>query len=193
MSSGTPFIDIHNDPTYWPLTYRMFKDGRFYYRKKMFPNLDTFFGSDVYKIDDTWVHHTHALPEHLKLTKDTAMDKYRENDGSVLFPGRGRADIMYVPTKYTDAFAEAAALHGKYNVFLEVAVIKIIDMIFRGSNYTVHELPICQSTSEKTSGTYIFFRGCIDDQRSYGFIHPFKLGKNTYVNWSTAYDMAQSS
>ena len=56
------------------------------------------------------------------------------------FSGKARGDMMYVPTKYTPLFAEAAALYGKYNVFLEAAVIKIIDMICRGSNYTVRYL-----------------------------------------------------
>ena len=60
------------------------------------------------------------------------------------------------------------------DVFLEFAGKKIIDMICRGLNYTVDEVPSCTKWG-KARGTNRFIRYGVEDQRNVGFIHSQKL------------------
>ena len=54
----------------------------------------------------------------LNMIRDPDMVKYQEEDGSHLFPAYVQADFLFVPTKYSDEFAEASRLHIKYHAFL---------------------------------------------------------------------------
>ena len=189
-------VDIHNDPSSVNSTYRLYPNGSmsedgYMFKGEKFSNLDDYFRSDTYK-ENPWKYQL-VLPQQLSLTKDSAMDKYREKDGSVLYPYFVQGDMLYVPTKYTDSFVEAATLHGKHDVFLEVAFPKIIDMVFLGSNYTTDDVNLCTEWKRRIRGSDRFLYNCMRDQRNFGFIHPYKIFKHGFAQWSKHYDWLQTS
>ena len=77
------------------------------------------------------------------MAKDPASAKYRQGDGSLLFPSYSQSDFLFVPTKYSGEFAEAASLHLKHGVFLECVIPKIPDIIHQQTNAEVRVVKLC--------------------------------------------------
>ncbi len=122
---------------------------------------------------------------------DPESDPYRESDGSILFPPFAQADFMFVPTRYADEFEKAARLHAKYDIFLEVAYSKIIDMLVQKTNATTRDLDLCTIWA-RVRGNDQFMHMCYDQAKDknfkYGFIHPYKLFIHGYKQWASTYD-----
>ena len=108
------------------------------------------------------------------MIQDPDMVKYQEEDGSHLFPAYVQADFLFVPTKYSDEFAEAARLHLKYSVFLECAMPKIVDMVVQQTSAEVPRLVrLCTWWSGKRGHPDMYTK-CLG-QGAIGTMHPQKM------------------
>ena len=120
------------------LSYRIFPNGTFADFNK------TVFGADINTLFDNVPNFYHRWglvrqpycagsrrqgKGNILLANDTDSAKYQEDDGSILFPSFTQADFLFVPTKYSEEFAEAARLHLKHQVFLECSLPQIVDMV----------------------------------------------------------------
>ena len=121
---------------------------------------------------------------------DTESKAFREDDGSVLFPPFVQADFLFVPTKYADAFANAAKLHLKHTVFLECAYNTVVGMTKMKTNATSRSVDLC-TTWFPRRGDNRHMHDCKAGKNNYGFIHPWKLGAQGYSHWSETYDWLQ--
>ncbi len=119
-----------------------------------------------------------CLGGQLKMASDPDSDKYREQDGSLLFPSFTQADFLMVPTKYSDEFEEAARLHLKHGVYLECSIPKIVDMIRHrsGSKPGVRVTKLCTSWTNKR-GRPEMSKKCRSKRGRAGILHPFKISQ----------------
>ena len=126
-----------------------------------------------------------------KLAMDPDSDPFRETDNSILFPTFAQADFLFVPTRYADAFEKAATLHAKYDVFLEVAVNKIVDMVIQETNATTRNFALCTTWVRRERGREKMMRECKERNQIYGLIHPFKIFTQGFRIWASTYDLMQ--
>ena len=119
---------------------------------------------------------------------DPGMAPYLEGDGSILYTPFTQSDFLYIPTKYAHDFEKAALLHAKYDVFLEVALSKIVDMIMQTTDAKSRNVRICTSWLPKR-GRDKMINECKNYKKSIGFIHPWKILRQGYKRWAETYDM----
>jgi hypothetical protein len=115
--------------------------------------------------------------------------QFAEPDGSFYFHGFAQADMMLVPTKYAELFAQAARPHIDQMVHLECALPTIAYQVQRmemASNNNKHvDASPSRTASLCTSWEYYEVRGtlkmlqtCINKRPvGYDMYHPFKIGK----------------
>jgi hypothetical protein len=106
---------------------------------------------------------------------DPRSEKYREPDGSILFPSYTQADFLYVPTKLADDFSGIAKLLLEHNIWIECNFGKIVDELQQRANGTVRVVPLCTSWG-KRRGTISMLKNCIQPKRHHGVYHPYKIG-----------------
>ena len=174
-------------------SYRAFADGHFedFNKTKNYTEWqDLKESGDLYN----WANYyndRHVLEFQSKLAMDPASDPYREADGSILYPPFTQSDFLFVPTRYTDIFEKAATLHAKHDIFLEVAVNKIVDIVVQETNATTRNVDLCTDWWRRR-GKDLFMDLCYnrtkDGNFKYGFIHPFKLHFHGYEHWAKGYD-----
>lgn len=127
----------------------------------------------------------------MAMAKDIDSAKYREEDGSIIFPSYTQADFLFVPTKYSDEFAEAARLHLKHEVWLECALPQIVDMIRQQTNaLPVHVVKLCTTFHPVRGKEFMASRKC-RNKGSIGVVHPLKLGKVGYDAFERVMDSFQ--
>lgn len=174
-------------------SYRIFPDGHLedFRKTKSFNSINELVdGVPLHK----WDHYTRKYCGigQTELAKDPDSARYREEDGSILFPPYSQADFMFVPTEHAEEFAMAAELHLKHGIWIECAFNTITDMVRRQTNVTVRSTRLCTDW-EKKRGTGIAIAKCRNDgERNYGFIHPYKIGGNGYKGYSRTYDILQA-
>ena len=110
----------------------------------------------------------------VKMAKDPASAKYRQGDGSLLFPSYSQSDFLFVPTKYSGEFAEAASLHLKHRVFLECAIPKIVDIIRQQTNAEVRVVKLCTAWTRKRGKPEMIDAKC-KPKGKFGIAHPMKI------------------
>ena len=174
-------------------SYRIFPDGHLedFRKTKSFNSINELVdGVPLEK----WDHYTQPFCGigQTELAKDPDSARYREEDGSILFPPFAQADFMFVPTEHAEEFAMAAELHLKHGIWIECAFNTITDMVRRQTNVTVRSTHLCTEFGEDR-GTGIAIAKCRNDgERNYGFIHPYKIGGNGYKGYSRTYDILQA-
>lgn len=169
--------------------YRAFPDGHFEPIDKnvSFESLDSMFRGRI-----RWYHafKPYCSGGQILLAQDPSSLKYRESDGSMLFPQNGQSDFMFVPTKYADQFAEAAELHLKHSIFIECAFPKVLDIICQRTSAETRGVKLCTSWPAEIRGSLEMIESCINGKASFGVVHPFKISKG-YKEFSHAYDQLQ--
>jgi len=162
-------------------------------------NLDkTYFTTnfpDLYRnMSMPWGEALRRSPQQMNLAKDPASAKYRENDGSILFPSYTQADFLFVPTKHSREFIDAAALHLKHSVWLEVAMGKIVDMVRQETNFTIQTrvVGLCTSWGGRR-GKEAMLDVCRGGMKGtpIGTAHPFKLNSVGYALFDKLFDEMQ--
>ena len=146
------------------------------------------------KVYDSWMHFDtwYCTRGRQELAKDPKSDKYRDEDGLILFPAARQADFLYVPIAYADEFIEAIELHLKHTIFLECAMSTVVDMVVHRTNATVRSVLLCTDfSSGAIRRTSNVAEKCKKLTSSLGFIHPMKIS-NGYKNYSQMYDEIQS-
>ena len=123
------------------------------------------------------------------MAKDPKSEPYREDDGSLLFY-RDQADFAYVPTKYTDEFVKAGQLFLDHGVFIECAYPNVVDMVKRKTDAKVRVTDLCTSW-RGDRGKIMAMNKCRDNERNYGFIHPYKIIQRGFKSYSDVVDMLQ--
>lgn len=169
--------------------YRAFPDGHFEDFGKT-QKFDSFQALLTSKTLVGWWHYFKnptVLAAQGKLAMDPEMAPYLEGDGSVLYTPLTQADFLYVPTKYARDFEKAASLHAKYDIFLEVALSKIVDMIMQTTDAKSRNVPLCTSWLPKR-GTDKIMHECKSYKKSFGFLHPWKIHSHGYKHWGETYD-----
>lgn len=174
--------------------YRIFPDGHFedFFKKHKYSSFyDLKSGvplGDWFHRDKAW-----CIQGQVDLAKDPDSFRYRETDGSILFPPGAQADFFFVPTDYAEEFALAADLHLKHGIFIECAFNAIMHMVWMKTNATVRSVGLCTEWSPKYRGTVSSLSECLDKSRitPFGFIHPFKICENGYKSYDYYYDEAQ--
>merc|ERR1712150_82080 len=127
------------------------------------------------------------------LAKDPDSAMYRDEDGSIFFPGKAQSDFLFVPTKYADEFSTATNLNLKHNIWIECAFSTVVNMVRQQTkNMTVRSVPLCTRFDENR-GTDKGMSMCRQMDRNFGFIHPYKIGINGYKKYSQTYDILQVS
>lgn len=121
---------------------------------------------------------------------DPASQPYREEDGSILFSPYAQSDFLFVPTKYTDEFVNAAELHLNHGIWIENAYSTIVDMVRRKTSGNSHAVNLCTDFTP-TRGTEIAMANCLNSDKNYGFIHPYKLNNAGFKKWSQTYNLMQ--
>uniref|UniRef100_A0A6S8YTD0 Uncharacterized protein n=1 Tax=Chaetoceros debilis TaxID=122233 RepID=A0A6S8YTD0_9STRA len=183
--NDTMYIERNN------LAYRVFSDGHIEDFDKTVNFTDL--RSAMSEIGlNKWHHFKRAFcgPAQVKVAMDTESKVFREDDGSVLIPPYVQADFLFVPTKYADAFADAAKLHLKHTVFIECAYNTVASMTKMKTNATSRSVDLC-TTWIPRRGDDRHMRDCKNGKNNYGFVHPWKLGKQSYSHWSETYDWLQ--
>jgi hypothetical protein len=127
--------------------------------------------------------------------------QFAEPDGSFYFHGFAQSDMMLVPTKYAELFAQAARPHVDQKVHIECALPTIAYQVQRmemasnnNSNNKDGDAVPLGTASLCTDWNYGKMRGTLEmvqkcmHRRSAGYhmYHPFKIGKlgiATYQEW----------
>lgn len=176
--------------------YRIFADGHVENFDKTANATDVILYRKRGYLDNWWCykHVPNVLNGQAQLAMDPESDPYREEDGSILFTPYTQADFLFMPTKYTDQFAKAAALHSKYEVHIEVAYSKIVDIITqKGTNVTARNVQLGTSWLGNYRDDYRFINRVLNEKRNYGFIHPYKIFRHGYEDWGKRFDMIHYS
>lgn len=170
--------------------YRIFPDGHLenFDKTAKFPDIGT-----LYR-DLPLIQWFHTLAEYggkgqTRLAMDPASQPYREKDGSILFSPYAQSDFLFMPTKYADEFANAAQLHLKHGIWIESAYSTVVDMVRRKTGGKSHTVNLC--THWERRGTESAMAECINSEKNYGFIHPYKLSNAGFRKWSETYDLMQ--
>lgn len=169
------------------VTYRVFPDGHYedMFKTKKFTTAEALYKGVPLFPWIPWGHFTreYCIPAHTKIAQDPASAVYREDDGSLLIMSRVRGDYLFVPTRYANAFAQAADLHIKYNVFLECAFGAIVDWVRRQTGAPIRRVLLHGADPD------------IDNQRqgpeNLGVAHPYKIGQLGFQKWSYLVDKFQ--
>jgi len=109
-----------------------------------------------------------------------------------LFASFTQADfLVFVPTKYSKEFAEAARLHLKHQVFLECSLPQIVDM---GRQQThapeVRVVKLC-TTFHTMRGLEFMASSQFQNEGIIGLVHPLKLSKVGYNAFEREMDSFQ--
>lgn len=182
------------------LSYRIFPNGTFADFNK------TVFGDDINTLWDNVPNFYHrwglvrqpycagskrTRKGNTALANDTDSAKYQEDDGSMLFPSFTQADFLFVPTKYSEEFAEAARLHLKHQVFLECALPQIVDMVQQQTNAPdVRVVKLC-TTFHKIRGLEFMASSKCNNEGIIGVVHPLKLNTVGYNAFEREMDSFQ--
>jgi hypothetical protein len=119
------------------------------------------------------------------------VEKLREPDGSILFPGFGPSDFMFVPTSLADVFDAAASPHLKHSIWIESAFPKVLDILLQQPQTQHRIIDLCTDWDYKTTrGTGASVKMCIDSPVRAGIVHPFKIS-NGLEDYSMMYDSVQ--
>jgi hypothetical protein len=79
----------------------------------------------------------------------------------------------------------------KHGVWIESAYGTVVDMTCRKSNGTACQVGLC-TTWLPRRGDDRHMHDCVNDKKNnFGFIHPYKLGKQGYKEWSAKHDWLQ--
>ena len=209
------FLNAYSDVRKWEgvdkvtykrgrFSYRIFKDGHLedYWKGNSYENIvDMYNNGFLEKWQPTYTDYCGVGQTHLAMDADS--DRYREEDGSILFPRRVQADFLFVPTKFADEFAIAANLHLKHKIYIECAFNKVVDMVRSKTEkeedadadvVRVRHVYLCTEWDRTIRGTGTEINNCIqnEDVDSYGFYHPYKIGTNGRRKYSEFYDRLQS-
>jgi hypothetical protein len=125
--------------------------------------------------------------------------QFAEPDGSFYFHGFAQSDMMLVPTKYAELFAQAARPHVDQKVHVECALPTIAYQVQRkmkmatsnsskdGDAAPLRTVSLCTSWDySKIRGSKEMVRNCIHRPGGYDMYHPFKIGRfgiATYQEW----------
>ena len=111
--------------------------------------------------------------------------KYREEVGSLLFPKYQytQADFLFVPTRFSEEFAEAADLHLQHGVYLECAVPKIIDMVRQQSKgeAQVRVVELCTCRGGRRGRPALMINDICKPHGKFGIAHPVKISGSHQV------------
>jgi len=162
------------------VTYRIFPDGRYQdlFQTKTYKNASSLYNGVPLLRWGRFIEQ-HCIPAQTKMAQDPASAVYREDDGSLLIMSRVRADFLFVPVRYADAFVQAANLHIKYDIFLECAFAAIVDWVRRQTGAPVRKVLLHQPTADLPHPEH---------HKSLGVKHPFKIGRLGYQKWSDIVD-----
>ena len=174
-------------------SYKLFPNGTFTdLNKTVFVDSLAALSNEVPSLFLYHLHmeNTKCIDPKSKMIQDPDMVKYQEADGSHLFPAYVQADFLFVPTKYSDEFAEAARLHLKYNVYLECAIPKIVDMVKQQTSAEVTRVvQLCTWWSGKRGHPDMYTK-CLD-QGIIGTMHPQKLSLYGLGNYDYQMNLIQ--
>jgi hypothetical protein len=170
------------------LSYRLFPNGTYAdYNKTIYSeNMDTLFANITYFYNN-WemLKRRECAGAQVKLAADPAVTKYREEDGSLLFPKYTQADFLFVPTRFSEEFAEAADLHLKHGVYLECAVPKIVDMIRQQSKredeVQVRVVELCTCWGGRRARPASMINDLCKHHGKIGIAHPVKISGSLQV------------
>ena len=100
------------------LSYRIFQDGHFEPKgkSKTFQSFNEWEKWSGCKWDHSKKDYCSGGQVRMAADHSLDIDKLREPDGSILFPGFGQSDFMFVPTHLANIFEEAANPHLKHGI-----------------------------------------------------------------------------
>ena len=170
------------------LSYRLFPNGTYAdYNKTMYAeNLNTLL-ANITGFYDNWnmLNRRECAGAQVKLAADPAVTKYQEDDGSLLFPKYTQADFLFVPTRFSEEFAEAADLHLKHGVYLECAVPKIVDMIRQQlkteEEVQVRVVELCTCWGGRRGRPASMINDLCKPHGKFGIAHPVKISGSLQV------------
>jgi len=163
--------------------YRLFPNGTFAdFNKTIFGSSHDALVDGVPNFYARWKTLGECSRSQIPMVKDPMSARYREYDGSILFPSYTQADFLFVPTKYAEEFAQAARLHLKYEVHLECSLAKIVDMIRQQTGAGVRQVNLCTTWGGKR-GQPTMLQVCRKQKRKnpkigvITVVHPIKLSQ----------------
>jgi hypothetical protein len=96
-----------------------------------------------------------------------------------------QADFLFVPTRFSEEFAEAADLHLKHGVYLECAVPKIVDMIRQQSKredeVQVRVVKLCTCWGGRRARPAAMINDLCKQYGKFGIAHPVKISGSLQV------------
>jgi len=160
------------------MSYRLWPNGTFAdFNKTLFGESIGTLIKGVPNFYNKWgmLHRGICSGGQIRMAKDPDSAKYREEDGSLLFPSYTQADFLLVPTKYSELFAEAARLHLKHGIYLECSLPKIVDMIRQQTTSAgVRVVKLCTSWAGRR-GKPGMSRTVCRPRGEAGIVHPMKI------------------
>jgi hypothetical protein len=131
-----------------------------------------------------------CAPGQRRFAMDPRSEKYREPDGSILFPSYTQADFLYVPTKLADDFSGIAKLLLEHNIWIECNFGKIVDELRHRANGTVRVVPLCTTSFKRrrgTRGTISMLKNCMQPKGHHGVYHPYKM-RGDVISYDAGFD-----
>lgn len=135
--------------------------------------------------------HTGEYNSIYSFVKDPDTESYLEEDGAMLIPSFVQADFLFVPMKYSSEFVPAAKLLVKHGVFLEIAFNKAVDMTRMKMNVTTRSMDLCTSWFARRGTPTMVYKDCYNKVQQFGVIHPMKLSRIGFKDWSFYNDWLQ--
>jgi len=150
--------------------------------------------------DNHWMHlrTPYCASGITSLAQDPASSIYRETDGSIIFFWGGQSDALFIPITVADEFARAAELILKHRIFIECAMHTVIDKVLKRSNISIRYVQLCTDWDKRIRSHWIIKRGtnemvenCLGQNKSFAFIHPYKLSVHGYREYDVTYEKLQ--
>lgn len=135
---------------------------------------------------NTWFHTQKCMDGFDRLRADPRSKVFLDKDGSMQVQNKGQSDVLYVPTKVAEDFANMAKLIVKHKVFLECGLPKIVEVISQTSNVTIDSVSLCTSWGNNR-GSLQMLQKCRFPSTTF---HPIKLGSTGLSDWNRAFEWA---
>jgi hypothetical protein len=122
------------------------------------------------------------------------------NRANYTIPNKGQSDVLFVPTRFADAFAHQARPLVDKKVFLECAFPTIIHHMLKEKTISSQHRTVKLCTSwdyEVRAGKYgkRMVEDCIlnTTENGYGVYHPFKISAIGVKEWANVLDSVQNT
>jgi hypothetical protein len=169
-------------------TWKIHSSGKKFvnWKGQMFDNQES-----LQKTLPPWYFYDRCLPGLTHVAMNSDASSHQDAEGFMTF-SNGVADFLYIPTKLTEEYAQAARLFFGFTppVMVECAFPSIVDMLHNKTGVKVTDVLVCTNSmgnKKQTRGKPAMIRACMEDDNVYGMYHPYKLSRG-FEEWSDIFN-----